>query len=224
MVYILDHYYSIDHKKYCLIVNMDKTVDEVVEICSAIEFLLEDTVDVGIELDDKILLVCLEKFYDAHDVKGEYDEQALKKFNLPIESRYEYLGNDTYIIDLYEARDYCCGSKYKKIMKRWLPKGEQFIQMKNIIQFNNPDSILVLMKRFFNEKYPKYKDELDVSIDFSNNKFNIQFRGFSLTDKNLMWLTVYGFNGDPDEEKFYLNLDMIFSNLLAAYDLSINRR
>lgn len=109
-------------------------------------------------------------------------------------------------------------------MKRWLPKGEQFIQMKNIIQFNNPASILVLMRRFFNEKYPEYKDELDVSIDFSNNKFNIQFRGFSLTDKDLMWLTAYGLSGDPDEEKFYLNLDMIFSNLLAAYNLSISRR
>lgn len=223
MVYILDHYYSIDHKKYCLIVNMDKTVDEVVEICSSVEFLLEDTVDVGIELDDKILLACLEKFYNAHDVKDEYDEQALKKFNLPIESRYEYLDNDTYIIDLYEARDYCCGSN-QKIMKRWLPKGEQFIQMKNIIQFNNPASILVLMRRFFNEKYPAYKDELDVSIDFSNNTFNIQFRGFSLTDKDLMCLTAYGFKSEPDEEKFYLNLDMIFSNLLAGYNLSISRR
>lgn len=202
---------------------MNKTVDEVVEICSAVEFLLEDTVDVGIELDEKCLLTCLEKFYDAHDVKGKYDEQALKKFNLPIESKYEYLGNDTYIIDLYEA-NYCCGFNHKKIMKRWLPKGEQFIQMKNIIQFKNPDSIWVLMKRFFNEKYPEYKDELDVSIDFPNNKFTIQFRGFSLTDKDLNWLTVYGFDGVSDEEKFYLNLDMIFSNLFAAYNLSISRR
>lgn len=52
MIYILDHYYYIDHKKNCLVVSMDRSVDEVIEICSSVQFLLEDTVDVSIELDE----------------------------------------------------------------------------------------------------------------------------------------------------------------------------
>ena len=92
MIYILDHYYYIDHKKNCLVVSMDRNVDEVIEICSSVQFLLEDTVDVSIELDEQCLLSCLVKFYDAHDVKSGYNEQFLNKLNLPIESRYQYLG------------------------------------------------------------------------------------------------------------------------------------
>lgn len=71
---------------------MDRSVDEVIEICSSVQFLLEDTVDVSIELDEQCLLSCLEKFYDAHDVKCEYNEQFFNKLNLPIESKNQYLG------------------------------------------------------------------------------------------------------------------------------------
>lgn len=217
MIYILEHYYYIDHKKNCLVVSMDRNVDKVIEICSSVQFLLEDTVDVSIELDEQCLLSCLEKFYDAHDVKSGYNEQFLNKLNLPIESRYQYLGNDTYIIDLYEAREYCFVSDYKNMMNRYLPKGEQFIQMKNIIQFNNPSSIEILVKRAFDERYPAYKDEFNVSVDFPNNKFIIEFRGHRVTDTEQNGLAIYGFNGCFDEKDFYLNLNRIFLILFDTY-------
>lgn len=37
-----------------------------------------------------------------------------------------------YIIDLYEAREYCFISDYKNMMNRYLPKGEQFIHKYSI--------------------------------------------------------------------------------------------
>lgn len=217
MIYVLDHYYSVDHKKYCLVVDMDKTVDEVIEIYSAIEFLLEETVDVSIELDDKCLLKCLEDFYGAKDVKDSFMKKY--EFDLPSSFTYDEVYSDkktgkiaAYIVDLYSARESCLGGAvYKKIMDKWLPKNEKHDEMKNIIQFKNPDSINLLARKYFGDKYPKYKDMLNIETDYSNYnttfKFNHTEFSWNFFDNDLTQIGQVGFTY---EGNFYDLLDTIF--------------
>ena len=143
MIYVLDHYYSIDHQESCLIVESNYELDEVIEIYSAIEFLLEEEIDECACLDDVILLQILESFYGFINRKPDVPKDVLNGFNLPIGSIYKKIGlyddngdQESYIIDLYEARESCCGKKYKKIMKKWLPIGARRDDMMAILRMN----------------------------------------------------------------------------------------
>lgn len=86
---------------------------------------------------------CLEKFYGAKDVKNTIELKTLKMLQLPIKGLYEEVTiqhgsvTDTYIIDLYEARESCCGPDYKDIMNKWLPKGKALEDLKNILLNEN---------------------------------------------------------------------------------------
>lgn len=119
-LYILDHYYAVNNADFCLAVRSDKTVEEMIEICSAITFLLEDLVDVTVSLDMQALQNILTAFYGVENIKKELSKEELKKM-LPIEGLYKQIVPTAYIIDLYEARESCCGEKYKEIMDKWLP-------------------------------------------------------------------------------------------------------
>jgi len=138
-MYILDHYYNINHEEQCLVIEIDYTVNEVIEITSAITFLLEDMTEPSVYLEEEWLLECLEKFYGAENVKDGVDIDFLKEI-LPTETIYEsvIMGHHIvvkkgYIIDLYFARESCCGVKYKDIMDRWLPKGKELVELKALL-------------------------------------------------------------------------------------------
>ena len=139
-MYILDHYYYINHEEQCLAIEIDKSVDEMIEITSALAFLLEDITDPSACLDEEWLLECLEKFYGAENVKDGIEYLSLKDLNMPIETVYqlEIMGHHIimktgFIIDLYSARESCCGDKSKDIMNRWLPKGEKLEELKTLL-------------------------------------------------------------------------------------------
>ena len=59
---------------------------------------------------------------------------------LPINGIYEtvllpdFYDNAIYIIDLYEARESCCGPNYKELMNNNLPKGAELQQLKNLLK------------------------------------------------------------------------------------------
>lgn len=138
-LFILDHYYAVDHEEYCIIVESDKTVDEIMQICSSIAFLLEDMFDTSVCLDMNCLLNVLVTYYGAADRKAELKD-ILQLVDLPIEGEYEkyeiwdFYSNTIYLVDLYEARESCCGPDYRKIMDSCLPQGEQLQQLKALLK------------------------------------------------------------------------------------------
>ena len=152
MLYLLDHYYAINHKEYCIVVESDKKVEDMIEICSSIAFLLEDITDSGSMLNMDCLLEILIKYYGACDKKKELiDSNILQSIEMPIQNIYEFtlpctedaaeiLGKDgACIIDLYEARESCCGLQSKEIMKKWLPEGKQLEELKNTLKTSGVD-------------------------------------------------------------------------------------
>ena len=139
-MYILDHYYNINHEKQCLAIEINKTVDEVIEITSALSFILEDMTDPSVYLEEEWLIECLETFYGAENVKDGIEFDILKELKLPIENIYEsaIMGHHIvvkkgYVIDLYSARESCCGEKYFYIMDKWLPKGRELEELKSLL-------------------------------------------------------------------------------------------
>lgn len=147
-MYILDHYYNIDHEKQCLAIEINKTVEEVIEITSALSFILEDMIDPSVYLEEEWLLECLEKFYGAVNVKDGIEIDFLKELKMPIENIYQsaIMGHHIvvkkgYVIDLYSARESCCGKKSLDIMDRWLPKGKKLEELK-----------ILLLKRYNEQK------------------------------------------------------------------------
>lgn len=139
-MYILDHYYNVNHEEQCLVIEIDKTVEEVIEITSVLSFVLEDMTDPSVYLEEEWLLECLEKFYGAENVKDGVDIDFLKELNMPIETIYQsvVVGHHIvvkrgYIIDLYSARESCCGKKYLDIMNKWLPIGKELEDLKTLL-------------------------------------------------------------------------------------------
>lgn len=128
MIYVLDHYYAMNHTDFCCIVSSEKSVQDLVEICSAISFLLETQVDMDAVLDQTCLLHILEDFYDVTDVKSDFSEEMIRAMQLPIRTAFEKMPNkEIYLMDLYEARESQCGPvNCPRIMEKWLPKGEAF--------------------------------------------------------------------------------------------------
>lgn len=145
MIYILDHYYAVNHKEWCLIVESDKTEQEIIEITSALTFLFEDIVDVSACLDNNCLLKLLVTYYGMKDIKAErFCEEMLDAIDetmLPISSvsKKVYVDVDgiavekAVIIDLYGARESCCGSDYKKMYEKYLPVGEKLEEIKTLL-------------------------------------------------------------------------------------------
>ena len=140
-MYILDHYYSIDHEKQCLVIEINKSVEEMIEITSVISFVLEDMIDPSVYLEEEWLLECLEKFYGAENVKDGVEIGYLQGLKMPIEDVFQgvlYRGHHSvtkkgYVIDLYSARESCCGEKYMNIMDRWLPKGKKLEELRALL-------------------------------------------------------------------------------------------
>lgn len=142
MLFVLDHYYAVNHQEFCLVVEIDKDVNEVVEICSAITFLLEELIDESVSLDMDCLLNILVSYYGAKDKKCDISGDILDEISMPIDSMYQKiaLAHDgicvsyAYVVDLYEARESCCGPKYEVIMDKWLPKGEELEGIKELLR------------------------------------------------------------------------------------------
>ena len=139
-MYILDHYYNVNHEEQCLAVEIDKTVYEMIEITSALSFLLEDMIDPSVYLEEEWLLECLEEFYGAENVKDGIDIDSLKDLEMPIENICEsrIMGHhivvkEGYIIDLYLAREACSGDECLDIMNRWLPVDEELEKLKTLL-------------------------------------------------------------------------------------------
>lgn len=140
MIYKIDHYYSVDHDKYCLMISTDIALHDLIYILASIQFLFEELIDDSICADDMHLLELLEEFYSVRNVKEEY-RQYLPFTHIQNERWEIYnifdlkrFGLRIYQIDLYEARESCCGPQYIELMNKYLPKGDKLINFKKKIE------------------------------------------------------------------------------------------
>lgn len=142
MIYILDHYYLVNHKENCLIIESDKNINDIIEICAAIEFLFEDNIGEEFCLDEQCLLKILTQYYGVKDIKHLFSNEELSLIDMPIDGIYEYNNftcynqtevGEAYVIDLYEARESQCGPNYKDIIDKWLPRGNQLNDIKLLL-------------------------------------------------------------------------------------------
>src|SRR5699024_4944187 len=116
-IYKVNHYYG--RESDVLLIKSDIHLNDLIKVLGAIQFKFEELITdtfpdtscfPGIERQH--ILEVLEKFYGVEDVKEEYKEC------LP----HTVKEKDA----LNYARDNCCGPKYKKIMKEYLPKDDEF--------------------------------------------------------------------------------------------------
>lgn len=134
MIYKIDHYYyegNDAHDALCLLIESNIEIVRLVEILASIEFKFEEFIGEEICADGEHILSILKEFYGVEDVKEQY-KKYLPYTHLPdkeweIINVFEFTNEDFKIIqiDLYEARESCCG-KGKKIMEKVLPKDEKF--------------------------------------------------------------------------------------------------
>ena len=128
-IYRIDHYYFDDSKasnRECLLIEIDKTVEELSEIIVGIEFRLDELVGGNIEIQFNHLLEILEKLFEAKNVKEEYN-YVLQKTDLEHDgeeinyyaTKYDLDNVEVIKIDLYFNWEYNCGDRYKEILEKY---------------------------------------------------------------------------------------------------------
>lgn len=135
--YILDHYYAIDHKKYCRVIKSNRPIEEIKEIITTILFYYEENIDKSGNptLDSVIDILCKNYGFIKED-KEKYKEdieciiEQAEEDGFP--SDYEYAVpidiNTRYIyLELYEIRDSLCGEgQPNKLYSKWLTKEKEY--------------------------------------------------------------------------------------------------
>lgn len=128
-IYRIDHYYFDDSKvsnRECLLIEIDKTVEELSEIIVGIEFRLDELVGGNIEIQFNHLLEILEKLFEAKNVKEEY-KYVLQKTDSEHDgeeinyyaTKYDLDNVEVIKIDLYFNWEYYCGNGCKRILERY---------------------------------------------------------------------------------------------------------
>ncbi|MDU7548492.1 MAG: hypothetical protein E7K59_07480 [Clostridium perfringens] len=128
-IYRIDHYYFDDSKasnRECLLIEIDKTVEELSEIIVGIEFRLDELVGGNIEIQFNHLLEILEKLFEAKNVKEEY-KYVLQKTDSKHDgeeinyyaTKYDLVNVEVIKIDLYFNWEYNCGDRYKEILAKY---------------------------------------------------------------------------------------------------------
>lgn len=128
-IYKIAHFYSTNHDETSFFIQSDIDVPTLVEILASLQFRFEE-VDETTCIDDKHVLKLLIKYFGAEDVTEEY--QTYLPYTHLNTDEWDVVNsfavNDSIIvqIDQYGARESCCGSTYKEIMDKHLPKTEEF--------------------------------------------------------------------------------------------------
>lgn len=126
MIYIISHYYATNHKDFCIILQSNKTEEEIIEICNAAAFFLEDYYEPSVSLDIDCLKELLTNFYEALDIKESVIPYIKGKFPMPdgVSMNYYFqVGKEhkqAVAIDLYGAREMYCGPNYRKVIDKWI--------------------------------------------------------------------------------------------------------
>lgn len=135
MIYKIDHFYSLNHDKYCLMIESDIEPVKMAEILASIQFKFEDMIDESINTEEEHILKILIDFFGVKDVK-KYYERFLPQMQLE-DSEWTTINEFVFVddsmdakltivqIDLYEAREASCGPNYKDLINKNLPKDQR---------------------------------------------------------------------------------------------------
>ena len=166
-IYRIDHYYFDDSKvsnRECLLIEIDKTVEELSEIIVGIEFRLDELVGGNIEIQFNHLLEILEKLFEAKNVKEEYN-YVLQKTDLEHDgeefnyyaTKYDLENVEVIKIDLYFNWEYNCGDRYKEILEKY--SNEEDI-----------DKILLSFKGEYEKLNEEFKESLKLARIYVGKK------------------------------------------------------
>lgn len=137
MIYKLDHFFDDDFNA----VFIEKLIDpknlgeetlKLIEIIGCIQFRLEELVDKDMFMNAEQAAYILEKYFGFKTVTNEYlpfiEETFLPDEEWDVFNEFAVGPKQVPIIqiDLYRARESCCGPDYAKLMSERLPKSEKF--------------------------------------------------------------------------------------------------
>ena len=190
MLYILYHYYEYEpgNPDTVLILESNKTKKEIVEIYSSLQFLLETLMGNDCpSLDMKCLQSILIDYYGMINKKdmikpSSYEDVELFENCLPEEQVVEQKDGtfrNVCIIELFGAREHCCGDHYREIMNRWLPYGKQLEQLKHRICVQGTNTLKGI--------YPNVKinEDKKEKINLIESKFsNYEIRSYQSIPRN----------------------------------------
>lgn len=138
MIYVIDHYYAANHKDYCIVVESNRSSKSIMEICVALQFLLEDLTDDSNMLDMNCLKLLLCDYYSCVDVKDKYKEylEIVDINNAPEQMILLEMYDNILItrIDLYEARESLCGPNHRKCIDKYIPEGSVREEISEILK------------------------------------------------------------------------------------------
>lgn len=134
-LYKLSHYYTTDEEKYSIFIKSPMDTEEFIKVIGAICFKFEEVVDESMDIEETHLAQILESFYGMKDVtessKWLLPYTTLERSEWEDVNRFEHDGLNIIHIDLYSARENCCGKGYKELMNTHLPKSEEFESFMN---------------------------------------------------------------------------------------------
>lgn len=157
-VYKISHYYSNDDKQDSLYIKTDKDLEELVEIIAALQFKFEFMMDDSVALSEEHIVELLTTFYGAVDVtedyKEKYDQFHLDKNQWGVADVFFYKEESgsskgcvkqVTQIDVFQARESCCGPNCENLIEKHLLKSEAF------------DVALLKLKQHYEEEMEKWK-------------------------------------------------------------------
>lgn len=145
MIYILDHYIVPDHKEWCLVVESDKTVREMMEIISTLMLLYEECTGIPPSIGNRCLLELLTGYYGMKDIKTDHSgwERYVCTGDMPLPSgmvckkAYKSAGEPAVIIDLYKIGLFLWEKRLLRgeLYDKYLPAEGRLDGMKEILLF-----------------------------------------------------------------------------------------
>lgn len=112
-------------------------VKTLIEILGAIQFKFEELIDDSVTVEARHYAEILRKYYGMEDVTEmykefhEYTTMPSKKYwsmitNFKLYDYREGISLMVTLVELYQARESCCGPGYDELMNKNLPKDEEF--------------------------------------------------------------------------------------------------
>lgn len=131
-VYKIVHYYDLDLADSCFFLKSKFSAEEMIKILATVQFRYEDLVAEDRDFESKNMIKLLERFYPIKNVTEEYKNYMqftiLHKDKWAIVNEF-IIGLETIIqIDLYAARESCCGREYFKLVEQELPQSKEYVE------------------------------------------------------------------------------------------------
>lgn len=143
MIYILDDSLVPDHIEWCLVVESDKTVREMMEIISTLMFLCEECTGLPPGIGNCCLLELLTVYYGMKDIKMDHSgwERYVCTGDMPLPSgmvckkAHKGAGEPAVIIDLREIEEFLWPRRLLrgKLYGKYLPAEDQIDEMKKVL-------------------------------------------------------------------------------------------